>query len=109
MAAQKSGEYRALSLQNEGFIHCSTAQQIVQVADSFYGGRHGLVLLVIDPQRLRPDLRWEPPAHPNPQADLPPSEELFPHLYGPLNLDAVVKVLDFEPKADGKFSLPTLD
>jgi uncharacterized protein (DUF952 family) len=109
LAAQKSGEYRAHSLQNEGFIHCSTPQQIVQVADSFYSGRHGLVLLVIDPQRLRPDLRWEPPAHPNPQADLPPSEELFPHLYGPLNLDAVVKVLDFEPKADGKFSLPTLD
>jgi uncharacterized protein (DUF952 family) len=67
------------------------------------------VLLVIDPKRLSPELRWEPPAHPNHQADLPPSDELFPHLHGPLNLDAVVKVLDFEPEVDGKFSQPTLE
>jgi uncharacterized protein (DUF952 family) len=67
------------------------------------------VLLVIDPSRLSPELRWELPAHPNPQADLPPSDELFPHLYGPLNLDAVVKVLEFEPYVDGKFSQPTLE
>jgi uncharacterized protein (DUF952 family) len=65
-------------------------------------------LLVIDPSRLRPELRWEPPSHPTPQADLPPSDEHFPHLYGPLNLEAVVRVVDFEPNPDGRFSLPPL-
>jgi uncharacterized protein (DUF952 family) len=109
LAAQNTGEYRAPSLQTEGFIHCSTEKQIVRVADSFYTGRPGLVLLVIDPLRLRPELRWEPPAHPAPQADLPPSDDLFPHLYGPLNLEAVIKVLEFEPNPDGKFSRPLFD
>jgi len=108
-AAEDIGEYRAPSLEKEGFIHCSTALQIVGVADSFYSGQHGLVLLVIDPARLRPKLRWEPPAHPNPQPNLPPSNELFPHIYGPLNLDAVVRVLEFEPNPDGKFPQPALD
>ena len=72
--------------------------QILRVADSFYAGQHGLVLLVIDPRRLTSELRWEP------GTDLP--TDLFPHLYGPLNLQAVLKVLDFEPAADGKFHLP---
>jgi uncharacterized protein (DUF952 family) len=108
LAAQQAGEYLAPSLQTEGFIHCSTEHQIVRVADSFYAGKHGLVLLVIDPSRLRPELRWEPPSHPTPQADLPPSDEHFPHLYGPLNLEAVVRVVDFEPNPDGRFSLPPL-
>lgn len=106
LAAQQTGEYRAPSLESEGFIHCSTEQQIVRVANSFYAGRHGLVLLEIDPARLKPELRWEPPAHPNPQADLPPSDEFFPHIYGPLNNDAVIRSMDFEPNSDGHFSLP---
>jgi uncharacterized protein (DUF952 family) len=108
LAAQQAGEYLTPSLKMDGFIHCSTEHQIVRVADSFYAGRHGLVLLEIDPARLKPKLRWEPPAHPNPQADLPPSDELFPHLYGPLNLEAVVRVVDFEPDSDGRFTLPPL-
>ena len=109
LAAQPAGEYRTPSLQSEGFIHCSTEKQIVRVADSFYTGRHGLVLLVIDPARLHPKLRWERPAHPNQQADLPHSEEHFPHLYGPLNLDAVIKIQEFEPNPDGKFPQPRFD
>jgi uncharacterized protein (DUF952 family) len=104
LAAQQTGEYRAPSLESEGFIHCSTEQQIVRVANSFYARQHGLVLLVIDPSQLKAELRWEPPAHPNPQADLPPTNELFPHIYGPINIEAVTKVLDFEPDVDGNFS-----
>jgi uncharacterized protein (DUF952 family) len=108
LSAQQAGEYRAPSLESEGFIHCSTEQQIVSVANSFYAGQHGLVLLEIDPSRLQPELRWEPPAHPNPQADLPPKDELFPHIYGPLNIDAVVRVIEFEPTPNGNFSLPAI-
>jgi uncharacterized protein (DUF952 family) len=97
-AAQKSGAYAANSLATQGFIHCSKVGQILRVANLFYAGQHGLVLLLIDPARLTSELRWEP------GADLP--TDLFPHLYGPLNLEAVVKVIDFEPDADGKFQLP---
>jgi len=97
-AAQKSGTYAADSLAGQGFIHCSKASQILRVADIFYAGQHGLVLLVIDPARLASELRWEP------GADQP--TDLFPHIYGPINLDAVVRIFDFEPGADGKFHLP---
>ena len=95
-AAQKQGNYTADSLAGEGFIHCSTEKQIVRVANMIFAGQHGLVLLVIDPARLTSDLRWEP------GVDL--ASELFPHIYGPLNLDAVVEVLAFEPDADGHFT-----
>jgi uncharacterized protein (DUF952 family) len=97
-AAQERGAYVTDSLAEQGFIHCSKASQILRVANIVFSGRHGLVLLVIDPARLTAQLRWEP------GADLP--TDLFPHIYGPLNLDAVVSVLDFEPDADGKFHLP---
>jgi uncharacterized protein (DUF952 family) len=97
-AAQASREYAADSLAGEGFIHCSTAEQIPAVAERFFAGWHGLVLLVIDPMRLIPELRWEA------GADQP--AELFPHIYGPINLEAVMDVLDFEPGPDGKFHLP---
>lgn len=97
-AAQKSGQYAAGSLAGEGFIHCSKAEQILRVANQMYANQSGLILLVIDPARLTSELRWDP------GVDLP--TELFPHIYGPLNLDAVVRVLDFEPEADGKFHLP---
>ena len=97
-AAQKSGTYIADSLAGQGFIHCSKASQILRVANVFYTGQHGLVLLLIDPALLSSELRWEP------GADQP--TDLFPHIYGPINLDAVVVSFDFEPDADGKFHLP---
>ena len=98
-AAQSSGQYSADSLQTEGFIHCSKRDQVLRVANAFYGNKTDLVLLVIDGMRLNPELHWEP------VSDKP--DELFPHVYGPINLDAVLRVLDFPPGADGKWnSLP---
>ena len=97
-AAQASGAYSADSLAEAGFIHCSKATQILRVANLLYAGQRGLVLLVIAPERLTSELRWEP------GTDL--ATELFPHVYGPINLQAVVKALDFEPGSDGKFHLP---
>ena len=104
LAAAKEGQYAPSSLSAEGFIHCSTASQIVGVANTFYRGQQGLVLLVVDPSRLTAELKWEPPAEPEPTHAR--EGELFPHLYGPLNPDAVLKVLPFEPDTDGLFSLP---
>jgi uncharacterized protein (DUF952 family) len=98
--AQGLGQYSAPSLASEGFIHCSTSAQVVPVAERFYAGQRGLVLLVLDSQRIQPEVKYEP------GTDKP--DELFPHVYGPLNLDAVVRVLDFEPDSTGHFHLPPL-
>jgi uncharacterized protein (DUF952 family) len=97
-AGQKNGQYAADSLAGEGFIHCSTTGQILRTAEAFFAGQHGLVLLVIEPARLSSELHWEP------GVDL--ATELFPHIYGPINLDAVVDTPEFEPGPDGKFHLP---
>jgi uncharacterized protein (DUF952 family) len=98
--ARRAGSYAAGTLAGEGFIHCSTAGQVLRVANNYYPGQHGLVLLVIDPARLKAQVRWEP------GTDKP--DELFPHVYGPIELEAVVEVLPYEPAADGLFSPPAL-
>ena len=107
-AAQQRGEYRAASLETEGFIHCSTETQVLPVAEKYYRGRGRLPLLAIDPTRLSSELRWEPPSGGAPPPGVPEGE-LFPHIYGPINLDAVVKVFDLEPSPEGKHTLPTFD
>jgi uncharacterized protein (DUF952 family) len=104
LAAAEKGAYRADSLSTEGFIHCSKPSQIVDVANSFYRGQRGLVLLVIDPSELEAELKWEPPAEPGPGHARP--GDLFPHIYGPIKLNAVIEVIPFEPASDGKFILP---
>lgn len=98
-AAQAMGDYRLDSLDTEGFIHCSTPEQVLGPANELYRGQPELVLLVIDPSRLEARLVYE---------DLYASGIAFPHIYGPLNLDAVVKVVPFPPGSDGSFELPTL-
>lgn len=99
--AQRDGAYRAPSLDQVGYIHFSKPEQVLGVANAFYRGERDLVLLVIDPERLEPELRYEPPD------EMPDSSQRFPHLYGALNLDAVVSVLDFPPDSgDGWTALP---
>ena len=105
-AAQQSGDYRPTSLESEGFIHCSTDAQAAHVANAFYSGQTGLVLLVIDPKRLSAKLQWDPPAHPAPEKAPAALRGEFPHIYGALNLDAVVEVRDFSPNENGDFSFP---
>jgi uncharacterized protein (DUF952 family) len=100
--AEASGSYEAPSLAAEGFVHCSTRAQVVETANRFFHGEDGLVLLCIDPSLLRAPLRYEAPmteAH-------SPDAGRFPHIYGPLNLDAVTQVVPFPAGADGSFVLP---
>ena len=103
--AQATGEYRADSLQTEGFIHCSTLSQVLPVANNFYKGQSGLILLEIEPALLSPDLKWEPPSGGTPPPGVPVGE-MFPHIYGPINLSAVVKVFDLETNSGGSWILP---
>jgi uncharacterized protein (DUF952 family) len=103
--ARLAGQYIAPSLESEGFIHCSTSAQTLPVAEKYYKGQPGLVLLVIDPARLDSEVKWEPPAEGAPPPGVP-AGDAFPHIYGPINLEAVVEVLDFTPGPNGQFSLP---
>jgi malonyl-CoA/methylmalonyl-CoA synthetase len=86
--ARRDGEFRADSLATEGFLHAATPEQVAWVARTFFQGQSDLVLLQIDTDRVCAPIRWESP---------PDSEERFPHIYGPLNLDAIVDVAPFEP------------
>jgi len=106
--AQTRGEYIAPSLNTEGFIHCSTEKQVIHVANAFYRGRNDLVLLKLDETKLKPELKWEAPAAAGPAPGVSESD-LFPHIFGPINLTAVASVLDFMPDpASGTFTLPSL-
>jgi glutathione S-transferase len=83
------------TLAEEGFIHASQAAQVAGTANKFYLDAPGeLVLLVIDTGRLRSEVRYEPV----PGAELP-----FPHIYGPLNADAVIAAEPFAPGPGGRF------
>ena len=97
-AALHSGEYvvstRGRSLDDEGFIHAATEAQVAPVANAFYRDDDNLLVLVIDPGRLQPGIRYEP---------VPGWETPFPHIYGPLNVDAVVRTLPLERNAEGTF------
>jgi len=103
--ARERGDYRAESLESEGFIHCSTEAQVIPVAHKFYTGQDDLLLLVIEPALLSSDLKWEPPAGGGPPPGVPEGD-LFPHVYGPINLDAVVQVFDLQANPDGQFKFP---
>ena len=106
--AQSRGEYRAESLKSEGFIHCSTETQVLPVAEKYYKGQAGMILLKIDPDLLSSELRWEPPSGGAPPPGVPEGE-LFPHIYGPINSDAVIKVSDLESNPDGSYKSPAFD
>ena len=98
-AAQTAGTpYRAASLDGEGFIHCSTAAQVLTPANALFRGQTGLVLLVVDEERLTAPVRYE---------DCYESGVEFPHVYGQIDLAAVTDVVPFEPEPDGSFRLPT--
>jgi uncharacterized protein (DUF952 family) len=98
-AAQSMAEYRGDTLESEGFIHCSKADQVLETANRYYLGRQDLVLVWIDPQRVKAEIRWEAA-----------SGQVFPHIYGALNLDAVVTAYDFPSDPDGRFrKLPEIN
>ena len=90
--SQTESAYHPGSLNLDGFIHCSQPEQILDVANRYYPGEHNLVLLWIDLDRLQPKVRWE-------FAD----GEDFPHVYGPINMDAIRAVTHFAPNDDGRF------
>ena len=92
--AQRAGVYAADSLATEGFIHCSTAEQVVWVDNNPFRGRQDFVLLHIDSDRLSAPVKYE---------NLEGGTQLFPHIYGPVNLDAIDDVTPFHSDGRGAF------
>jgi uncharacterized protein (DUF952 family) len=99
-----SGYYRTSSLNAEGFIHCSTIEQTVDTANRYFRNQSGLVLLCIDEKMVEPEIKYEPPS----DASVHDSRvtALFPHIYGPLNVTAVVNIVEFTSNVDDTFVLP---
>jgi uncharacterized protein (DUF952 family) len=95
--AMETGAYQAASLSSEGFIHCSKPDQVLQVANTFFFSQTDLVLLCIDRNQIAAPIRDE---------NLEGGEDKYPHIYGPVNLDAVHQVVNFPPGPDGLFELP---
>jgi uncharacterized protein (DUF952 family) len=79
------------------FINCSTPEQVIEVANLYLRGQKGLVLLCINPEKVKSPVRYE---------DFSGTNQFFPHIYGGLNMDAVIDVFIFEPEMDGSFLLP---
>lgn len=78
--------YEAASLETEGFIHCSFAEQLDGVIARYYSDKSNLVILEIDPERLMSRMIKEPSTN----------SEIYPHIYGPINRDAIVRVVSRE-------------
>ncbi len=86
--AQDIGSYRSSSLEREGFIHCSTEEQLDGVMNRHFKQHENLVKLIIDPARLTTRLQYD-------KNDKQQQE--FPHIYGPLNLEAVTQIVFLDP------------
>ena len=94
-SAEPTPEHRAESLVTEGFIHCSQdIKQMLKVANRLYSGRTDLLALEVDSERLTSPVKREASR----------SGEIYPHIYGPINTDAVIKVWSVPMDADGTFS-----
>lgn len=83
-AAKQKGYYEHPSLKDEGFIHCSQDHQVAGVLERYFGGQKDLVKLVIDTDKLTSKFvfDWSPSL-----------TDTFPHIYGPINIDAVIDVI----------------
>ena len=97
--AERQGTYRGSADDaRDGFIHFSTAAQVTETARKHFFGQTGLFLIEVDGDALGDALRWEPSRN----------NELFPHLYGELDLGAVIAVLSMNARSDGSHDIPEL-
>ena len=96
-AAEAAGRFEGAPVDlADGYVHFSTGAQVAETAARHFAGQGGLLLVAVDPDALGPALRWEPSR----------GGALFPHLYGPLPLRAVLSVRPLPLGADGRHQLP---
>ncbi|WP_280347489.1 DUF952 domain-containing protein [Nocardia neocaledoniensis] len=98
--ARAAGERRPPSLTESGFVHLSTPAQVHLPANRLYAGRTDMMVLWLDPARFTGEVKWEPGVPSD------PASMLFPHLYGPLPVAAVLTAVPYPPGPDGEFTTP---
>ena len=95
--AKINGEINEVSLKEEGFIHCSFLEQALNVAEKYFIHEEDVLLLTIDPSLVKAEIKYE----------LASNGQEYPHVYGAINIDAIIDVVPF-PKEKGEFILPEL-
>ncbi|WP_219416368.1 DUF952 domain-containing protein [Pseudonocardia nigra] len=100
--ARAAGVVAPPSLEQVGFVHLSTADEVALPANRLHAGRDDLLLLVLDPARIGVEVRFEPGVPGDPES------MLFPHAYGPVPTAAVTAVVPYRPGPDGRFAAPIL-
>ncbi len=97
--AERQGVFRGSADDlRDGFIHFSTASQVAETAKRHFAGQIGLFLIAVDAAALGDRLRWEASRN----------DEMFPHLYGELDLGDVTGVFDLHTRPDGHHDIPEL-
>ncbi|MEO8666167.1 MAG: DUF952 domain-containing protein [Ignavibacteria bacterium] len=96
-SALKKNEYETPTLNEEGFIHCSPLEKVKESANRFFKDHYELLVLCIDEDKVIPEIIRE---------DLYDTGFEFPHIYGKLNLDAVIKVIELKKNINGSFDFP---
>jgi len=98
--AERQGVYRGSADDaRDGFIHFSLPSQVAETARKHFAGQSGLFLIAVDADALGAALRFEPSRN----------DELFPHLYGELDLGAVIGVQEMHARSDGYHDVPELE
>ena len=92
--SQSSGQFAPESLQTEKFIHASPADQLTRVANKYYSENNTVYVAVVKKTAVQAPIKWEPA-----------TGGLYPHIYGPLNMSAVVELQPFFRNEDGNFAI----
>lgn len=91
-----AGLYKPDTLEEEGFIHCSSGKQVEETANRLFKGQRKIYLLVIDVSTVEPRVTWEKPDD---------KDVEYPHIYGPLNTDAILDRITLHPNKEGYFEI----
>jgi len=92
LSVQSSGRYIPETYAQDGFIHCSTRDQVIRVANSYYPHQHDLILMEIDDALLRDHLVYE---------NLEGGKELFPHVYTYIPIETIFRIAKLSSSESG--------
>lgn len=96
-AAETQGEFTGVGIDlDDGFIHLSSQSQVVETVGRYFAGQEGLLLVAVDASKLGDTLRWEPSRN----------GDLFPHVYGSISMEAVIRTDKLPVNRDGSHRFP---
>ncbi|NGP76397.1 DUF952 domain-containing protein [Balneolaceae bacterium YR4-1] len=93
---KKDSRYHPETIDTEGFIHCSTGRNIEEVTNRLYSGEDDILLIIINTTLVDPEIRYENCGN---------SDIKYPHIYGPLNMDAVIDKIELASEDDGSYKI----